>query len=201
MEPGRETRSVGGRAVGAHVLFMYHSDQILPDRTDRTAHQIKGFGPNENRPIPAGGRAVAGSKPVSPISKSPANAMVGSGRECRSKAERASKGHLPGCAHEPSVLVGYLPAGMMARVVTSDLAPQSAPGQRRQRREDGCLAFGTGRAIETAGSRRLSLSTSLCSVRITRRWPGSRSRPPFSFGSAADRSGSAIRRPPSATLQ
>lgn len=57
------------------------------------------------------------------------------------------------------------------------------------------------RAIETAGLRRLSLLTSLCSVRITRRLPGSRSRLPFCFDPAAGRSGSDALAAPKATKQ
>jgi len=58
------------------------------------------------------------------------------------------------------------------------------------------------RAIETAGLRRLSLLTSLCSVRITRRLTGSRSHLPFCFDPAAGRSGSddAAARPARSTL-
>ena len=57
-------RGPGGRA---HVLFMYHFDRIVPDPTDRKARQIRRFGPYKTHLNPAGGRAVAGSNPVSPI--------------------------------------------------------------------------------------------------------------------------------------
>ena len=46
---------------------MYHFDRIVPDPTDRKPHQIRRLRPYGNQLIPAGGRAVAGSNPVSLI--------------------------------------------------------------------------------------------------------------------------------------
>jgi hypothetical protein len=48
---------------------MYHFDRIVPDPADTNIQQIRYFSPSKIPPIPAGGRAVAGSNPVSPIQK------------------------------------------------------------------------------------------------------------------------------------
>ena len=81
MEHGNRDRAREGRAVAKQprktippnhpaepmYCFMFHFDRIVPDLTDRKAPEISRFTLNEIRRVPAGGRVVAGSNPVSPI--------------------------------------------------------------------------------------------------------------------------------------
>jgi hypothetical protein len=46
--------------------FMFHFDLIVPDPADRKVPQIRLIKSKQNQQVPAGGRAVAGSNPVSP---------------------------------------------------------------------------------------------------------------------------------------
>jgi excisionase family DNA binding protein len=55
---------------------MFHFDRIVPDLVNTNTQQISDFSSHEIPLIPAGGRAVAGSNPVSPTGGKPRSGGV-----------------------------------------------------------------------------------------------------------------------------